>query len=171
MSVSPADSDPHLSIMASEPGPQWHFIRRALCTLEVLMGFLPMCRCLPNHGRGTVQLSRDGHVLLINITGDSHSLLGRSLQDSLFHLELWRSGACLFSGILCLSAPCLCHSTDHSESQRRAVQQISVGHRIDSRSCCADRGMGGGVEGGLPCILLVLEVDGSLLPTPRDHHT
>ena len=60
--------------------------------LRFSWGFLPTCRCLPNHGRGTVQLSRDGHVLPINITGDSHSLLGKSLQDRLFHLELRRSG-------------------------------------------------------------------------------
>ena len=60
--------------------------------LRFSWGFLPTCRCLPNHGTGTVQLSRDGHVLPINITGDSHSLLRKSLQDRLFHLELRRSG-------------------------------------------------------------------------------
>ena len=60
--------------------------------LRFSWGFLRMCRCLPNHGEGTVQLSRDGHVLLIIVTGDSYSMLCKSLQNSLFHLELWRSG-------------------------------------------------------------------------------
>ena len=50
--------------------------------LRFSWGFLPMCRCLPNHGGGTAQL----------VTGDSHPMLCKSLQDSLFHLELERSG-------------------------------------------------------------------------------
>lgn len=157
MSVSPADSEPRLSIMASEPGPQWPFIRRALCTLEVLLGLSAHVQMFAkSRNRNSPTFKRRAcppyqyhwrlTLLAQEITSGPPFPFGTT--------EIWAFVCSLeFSGVFLLPAFVTAQTIQKVRGGLCNRYQLAT---VDSWSCCADRGMGGGVEGGLPCILLAL---------------
>ena len=158
--------------MASEPGPQWHFICKALCTLEVLMGLSAHVQVFAKSWRrNSPTFKRRAcppyhcHWRLI-----LHALQITSEQPFPFGtMEIWASVCSLeFSEVFLLPA----------FVTAQTVQKVRAGlcNRYQLATVLIHGAAvltGAWVEGwkGVCTVSCWYQVDGSLLPTPQGSFT